>query len=185
MVMPVGWLEREEKSEVDTVEPVAGGEADRAELRKDELVEREGRVLLAVVALGFTPVENDDAMLDMKEEVGAPVGFDATPFCVAVGEVVLGWVCPDELPPNPIAISIMVGCFGSGGGVAVGMPNGFLEPVWCVFTICGCSVTLASGTDAARAGALGLGFPGSCAKGDATCCVLANDGKGLEGAPVG
>lgn len=41
-----------------------------------------------------------------------------------------------------MASSISVGALGTGGGVATGIPKGFLEPVWCVLTGC------ASGGDA-------------------------------------
>jgi hypothetical protein len=33
-----------------------------------------------------------------------------------------------------MANSINVGAFGNGGGGATGIPNGFLEPVWCDLT---------------------------------------------------
>ena len=162
---------------MDAAEPVAvaGGDVDRVELNKDEVVVKEGSVLFVVGC-----VENEDATFDINEEDGAPVGLVAIPFvgCVALGDVALCG-CPAELDPKPIAISMMVGCFGSGGGVAIGIPNGFLEPVWCVFTNCGCSVTLDAGTDAALAGALGLGFPGSWAMGETIVCVLAKEGNGF------
>ena len=75
-----------------------------------------------------------------------------------------------------------MGGFGTGGGAETGIPNGFREPVWCVFsTTCGCSGTVASGTDADRGGAFwAAAFVGACAKGDANCAEENDDGKGLD-----
>ena len=37
-------------------------------------------------------------------------------------------------PPIPIASSMSVGGFGTGGAGVTTWPNGLREPVWCVFT---------------------------------------------------
>ena len=76
-----------------------------------------------------------------------------------------------------------VGILGTGGAGATGWPNGFLEPVWWVFTGWGSGdVVLPRGTEAERAGALKAEpADAGCANGDAMDgWLLVNEGKGFE-----
>ena len=118
MVAPVGCEDKEE----NRVEFVVVGEVEPS----DEL-NREGLVL--VFGMGFVELlaelgAKEDAIFDMNDPEAAPVGFVATPL--VGGEVCAGGLL---VFPIPMASSIRVGIFGTGGGGETGTPNGFLDPV--------------------------------------------------------
>ena len=167
-MVPVGWLESEENTELENVGLVPD----------DDDVEIELSVGGGDVLVGF-PAANDDATLEMSE-LPCPGLKPVACGCSPVGEDDPCWF-PWVLPS---ASSINVGTLGTGGAGADGWPNGFLEPVWCVLTALisepgGGLLAPVKGTDDERGNA--LVFAG-CARGDATWLLLRKEGNGFDGA---
>lgn len=143
LVAPVCWLPRLENIESENVPDVTVVDVfwlikgEPIPVKLGNPVSDEGDLFASSGLL----LENDEAMLDMAE-LCCDVFVDALGVKVPKPLKPVGWGCIwgdcccclccswIAANPPPMASSINVGGFGTGGAFSTGTPNGFLDPVW-------------------------------------------------------